>query len=86
MAQISYLDAEAGSSSEDGYRASGGIRWQLLKFLEINGFFHYTDLDGSDEAFELSAVGYIGRVGIGASYETNEVDFTKVWVRWTFGK
>ena len=87
VAQISYLDVSlSGGSDEDGYRATGGVRWQLLKFLEIGGFFHYTDLDDSDEAFELRAVGNIGRFGIGASYETNDVDVTKVFVRWSFGK
>ena len=86
VAQISYLDAEAGSSSESGYRATGGARWQVLQFLEVAGFFHYTDLDGSDEAFEVRVVGNIKRFGIGASYETNSIDITKVFVRWNFGR
>jgi hypothetical protein len=87
VAQISYLDASSsGGSDESGYRATGGVRWQLIKILELGGYFHYTDLDGGDEAFELEAVFTFGRIGVGASYETDDVDITKAFVRWNFGK
>jgi hypothetical protein len=87
VAQASYLDAGvSGGSDESGYRLTGGVRWQAIQFLEIGGFFHYTDLDDSDESWELRAVGTFGRFGIGASYEDDGVDITKVFARWNFGR
>ncbi len=82
------FDSTGGSIGDDGYEVSGGVRWNVLKWLELKGAVNYLDLDssGDDTSFEAEAMFAFGRLGIGANVEFGDSDTLKVFGRFTFGK
>ena len=90
VAEASYVDVEVdtglGKISEDGYRLTGGVRWQLLKWFELNGFANYTDLDNSssDTSVEANVIFTIAFLGLGAGYEVGDADVARVFIRFNF--
>ena len=79
--------SDFGKISDDGYRLVFGVRWRLIKFLELDGFVNYSDLSkfGSDTSYELRAIVDIWRVGIGAGYEKfDNSDQYNVFARFNF--
>ena len=84
------VDSTTADVSDDGYEVSGGIRWNLLKWLELKGQINRVDLDkaGDDTLAEVEAMVSIlkGRLGLGANYEFGDNDTLKVFGRFSFGK
>ena len=82
------VDTGAGDVSDDGYEVSGGVRWNLLQWLEVKGQVNQVELDESDTTVELEGVASFlkGRLGVGANLETGDNDTLKVFGRFTFGK
>ena len=87
VAEVAWVDAEVGSFSDDGYRASAGVRFQLIKLLEVNGFYNYFDVfDDTDDSIEVNAIVNVWRIGLGLGYETfDDNDELRAFVRFVFG-
>ena len=87
IGELAWVDSEVGSASDDGYRATIGIRYQLIKILEVNGFYNYFDVfDDSDDSLEINAIVNIWRIGLGLGYETfDDNDELRAFVRFVFG-
>ena len=81
------MDTPDGKISENGYLGTGGIRWRLVKWFEINGFVNYTDLDVATggTSYEINAVFYLGPINLGLGYKTNDVEIAAAYLRWNFG-
>jgi hypothetical protein len=85
VAQASYVDAEF----DDGFRLQFGVRWMVIRPLEINGFLNYTDLDLTDStAVAVNGIFHFGKiVGVGAGYEAgDDGDTARAFVRFNLGK
>jgi len=84
------FDSSTSNFSDDGYEVSAGIRWNLLKWLELKGAVNQLDLDqgGNDTSFEVEAMVSVlkGRLGFGTNYESGDVDTVKVFGRFSFGR
>lgn len=52
------VDTDFGDFDDDGYFASGGVRWLVNEQIELNAFLDYVDLDdsGDDTALALGGV------------------------------
>jgi hypothetical protein len=93
FAQVQWNDVEVDSSnvSDDGYEIGAGVRWKLLKWLELKGQVNWADYDqsGDDVGGEVGVLfTFLGdKLGAGASYElVNEADQLRAFVRWNFGR
>jgi hypothetical protein len=89
------------SISDDGYEISGGVRWKILKWLEVKGQANWSDYSNSDEwSGEVGVLFSIlnDRLGFGVDYEyadSNSDPLAVVpdgsnqtlrgYVRWSFG-
>lgn len=85
VAQGAFVD----SDFADGFRVEAGIRWMVLKRLEIAGFLAHTDLDLSDtNAFRVLGIWtFANRLGVGASFEFGDDGNTsRAFVRFKIGK
>jgi hypothetical protein len=88
VGEVTWSDSEVGNVDDDGYGATAGIRWKLLKFLEADGFVHWTDYDdaGSDDRYEVRAIFDVWRIGIGAAYVMgDDYDQYNAFARFAFG-
>lgn len=72
----------------DGLGVSLGIRWMVLRRLELNGFANYTRLDYVDTSGELNGIwDFARRFGVGAGYEYgSDLKTLRAFVRLNFGK
>jgi hypothetical protein len=73
---------------EDGYDLQAGVRWRLIKWLELLGqvnFVDYGSTGGDDTTVEIGALFMFKRLGIGANWETGDADTARAFVRFTFG-
>ena len=88
VAEASWVDTEVSSSSDDGAGLTGGVRWKLLEFLELDGFVNWVDYDsGSEESYEARAIFDVWRIGVGASAEfADSANQYNVFVRFNFGQ
>jgi hypothetical protein len=80
-----------GSVSDDGYEVSAGVRWKILKWLEVKGQANWSDYsDAGDEWSGQAGVLFSllnDRLGFGADYVlTENDDRLRGYVRWSFGK
>ena len=86
---LAYVNREVGPVDDSGWFGRVGIRWRLIKLLEIGANGRYesmSDLD-SDTIWALNATLYVWRLGIGLNYETeDEVDTYSAFVRFVFGQ
>lgn len=84
------VDTPTGNVDDNGYEVSAGVRWKIVKWLEVKGAVNWIDLDtgGNDTTFLAEGlVTFMGdHVGIGASFETGDDDTTRVFARFSFGK
>lgn len=75
---------------DNGTVVSVGVRWQLLKILEINGFISAPDFDDIEDDFvlDVNAILTFGKFGIGAGWESSDEDrdTARVYARWMFGR
>ena len=76
---------------EDGYKLQGGVRWKVVKWLEVLGQANRLDYGGdvgSDTTFEIGGLFLFlnDRLGAGVRYETGDADTTRVFARFNFGK
>lgn len=85
VAEAAYLDGD----SDEGYRATAGIRWYVAERLEIGGFVNRTDL-GSFENSSLAVRGiwdFTGRFAVGATLAFgDESDTLRAFARFYLGK
>ena len=88
VAEVSWVDTEVSSSSDDGLGLTGGVRWKVLEFLELDGFVNWVDYDsGSEESYEARAIFDVWRIGVGVSAEfADSVNQYNVFARFAFGK
>ncbi len=74
---------------DDGVSFDAGVRWNVLKWLEVNGQGRWIDLDvgGSDVLFRVGGMALIlkGRLGFGANWETGDSDTVRAFARFNFG-
>jgi hypothetical protein len=80
-----------GSVSDDGYEVSAGVRWKILKWLEVKGQANWADYsDAGDEWSGDAGVLFSllnDRLGFGADYLlTENNDTIRGYVRWSFGR
>lgn len=88
LAEAAYVDAEFGDEDDNGYFVRGGVRFRPIKLIEVGGFARYEDVGDleDDVVWEANALLYIWRLGIGASYETqDEIDTYNAFLRFNFG-
>jgi hypothetical protein len=85
VAEAAYLDAE----SDEGYRATAGVRWYVADRLEIGGYLNRLDV-GSFENNALSVEGvwdFTKRFSVGASLLFgDESDTFRGFARFYLGK
>jgi hypothetical protein len=85
------IDVDSTNVSDDGYQVDAGVRWQLVKWLEVKGQVNWVDYSdaGDDTTFLGEAVVLIlnNKLGFGASFETgSDADTLRGFVRWNFGR
>ena len=88
--EASYLDVDVetlvGKIGDNGVLGSGGVRWRIIKWFEINGFVDYIDLSdgGNETGWRGNALFNIGPVSIGLGYRSFDVDIATAYLRWNF--
>jgi len=85
IAEAAYVDADF----DEGYRASGGIRWMIADDFEINGYYNHIDIgDFENDGFSLGAHREFGRhFAVGGQYEFgDEADTARIFGRLYFRK
>jgi hypothetical protein len=95
QAQWNDVGTDAPGGDDDGYELSGGVRWKILKWLEVKGQANFADYDQAGEQWS-GEVGVLfsilnDRLGFGADYEYADSDVNtfqtlRGYVRWSFGK
>jgi hypothetical protein len=84
FADGAFFDADV----QDGFKVRFGVRWMVLKRLELNGFLAWTDLDfGSNSSAAVNGIfDFTKRFGVGAGYEWgNKTSTARAFVRFNFG-
>src|SRR5688572_24169016 len=80
-----YVDADF----DEGFRASGGLRWLILDDLELNAFYNHVDV-GDFENDGVSVGGlweFLGRFAVGGEWEfADETDTGRLFFRFYFKK
>jgi hypothetical protein len=74
---------------EDGFKVSFGVRWMVLRRLELNGFLNYVNLDFSNTAsVEVNGIwNFARRWGVGGGYlQGDDRASARAFVRFNFGK
>jgi hypothetical protein len=91
--QIMWANVEVDDSdiSEDGYDLQAGVRWDILKWLEVKGQVNWVDYGGDagdDTTVEVGALFLFlkNRIGAGVNYETGDSDTARAFFRFNFGK
>jgi hypothetical protein len=91
QAQWNDLKVDSLNVSDDGYEVSAGVRWKILKWLEVKGQANWADYseagdEWSGEAGVLFSL-LNDRLGFGADYMlTENDDRLRGYVRWSFGR
>jgi len=85
------VDTGSNSVSDDGYELGAGVRWKLIKWLEVKGEVDWSDYGDAGDSFTYQAgvlFTFLGdKLGAGANYEINEDAKTaRVFARWNFGR
>ena len=85
------VDVDDTEVSDDGYEVSAGVRWKVIKWLELKGQVNWVDFDegGDDVTGNVGAMGtFLGdKLGIGADWEVHpDSDTLRAFVRWNFGR
>jgi hypothetical protein len=83
------IQVDEGDIDENGYDVEGGVRWRLIKWFELNGKVSWVDYGGdagNDTTGQVGVLFYLGRIGIGANWETGDADTTRAFFRFNFGK
>ena len=84
------LDNSLPDIDDSGTLVSVGVRWQLIKMLEINGFVSAAEFDDIEDDFilDLNAILTFGKFGFGAGWETSneDRDTARLFFRWMFGR
>jgi len=85
------VDSSSGNVDDDGYEIGAGVRWKLLKWLEVKGEVDWADYSDAGDDFTYQAgvlFTFLGdKLGAGANYEfTDDADTLKVFARWNFGR
>ena len=85
VANGSWVDLDV----EDGFKVSIGVRWMLLRRLELNGFLNYANLDFSNtSSAEINGIWvFARRWGVGGGYlQGDDRARARAFVRFNFGK
>jgi len=80
------IDTPGGSSDDNGFAISAGVRGLLAPQFEIRGSVNHINLDNSDTYLEFAGDYYITeRVSVGASLEfAGDADAFTIGARWFF--
>lgn len=84
----SNIEVSEDDIDEDGYEIQAGVRWRLIKWLELLGQVNWVDYGGDvgdDTSGEIGALFCFKRIGIGANWETGDADTARAFVRFSFG-
>jgi hypothetical protein len=91
QAQWNDVQVDNSNFSDDGYEISGGVRWKILKWLEVKGQANWSDYGDSGDEWS-GDVGVLfsilnDRLGFGADYILGDkADSLRGYVRWSFGR
>jgi hypothetical protein len=91
--QAQWNDVKVNSTnvSDDGYEVSAGVRWKILKWLEVKGQANWADYSKASSQYS-GDVGVLfsflnDRLGFGADYQLVENnDSVRGYIRWSFGR
>jgi hypothetical protein len=87
FADVAYVDATIGPVDDTGYFGRLGVRWRLIKLLELGANTRFEDLGDLDDdlVWEANAILYFWRLGIGVNYEIqDDIDTFNGYVRFVF--
>ncbi len=84
--ELQFLSMDAGAASDTGYILSGGLRGEATSQLELYGRIDHVDIfGGTDDSLTIGGVYYFDRIGIGASFTSNDTaDAVSIGLRFTF--
>jgi len=89
FAQVMWANVQVDDDDidEDGYDVQAGVRWRLIKWLELLGQVNWVDYGdaGDDTTGQIGALFTFKRIGIGANWETGDADTARAFVRFSFG-
>ena len=83
VAEAAYVDADF----DEGYRASGGVRWLITDDFEVNAWLNHTDVgDFENDTLALGAHWEFWRsMAVGGEYEFgDEADSARIFIRFYF--
>lgn len=91
QAQWNDVSVDSTNFSDDGYQISAGVRWKILKWLEVNGQANWAaySVSSSDWSGDVGVLfSFLNdRLGFGADYRLVESNDTlRGYIRWGFGK
>lgn len=89
LGELAYSHGEVGSVDDNGYFVRGGVRWRPIGLFEMGGFVRYEDLGDLDSnmVYEANVMIHFWRIGLGASYETqDDADTYNIFARFNFGR
>lgn len=84
---VAYMDADYGGFDDSGYFGRVGVRWRLIKLLEIGASTRYQDLGDLDNdlVWNANAIFYVWKLGIGVNAEiADDIDTYNAFVRFNF--
>lgn len=85
------VDSPGGDVDDDGYEVGAGVRWKVIKWLEVKGQVNWSDYSdaGDDVTGEAGVLfTFLGdKIGVGATYEVqNFGDQARAYFRWNIGR
>lgn len=91
QAQWNDVQVDSSNVSDDGYEVSAGVRWKILKWLEVKGQANWADYSNasSDWSGDVGVLFSLlnDRLGFGADYLlAGENETLRGYVRWSFGR
>jgi hypothetical protein len=91
--QIEWANVKVEDSdvNDSGYELQAGVRWKVIKWLEVSGQANRADYGGdtgTDTTYGLGGLFTFlnDRMGVGAKWDTGDSSTTRVFFRFNFGK
>jgi len=87
FADLAYIDSERGPLDESGYFGRIGVRWRLIKMLELGASTRYQDVGDLDDdvVWNANAILYVWKMGIGIAAEiSDDIDSYNAFLRFNF--
>jgi hypothetical protein len=93
FAQVMWANIKVSDSdvNDSGYELQAGVRWKVIKWLEVSGQANRADYGGDTGTDTTYGVGGLftflkDRMGVGAKWDTGDSETTRVFFRLNFGK